>query len=263
MHYTDLQSLKTLFAEYCASFFTPVAEDQRNIALKQEHTREVCLNAVLIAKDLGLTDEEALLAETVALFHDIGRFSQYQQFKTYNDSVSINHAALGAKVLLENNMLRGLSKRDRDIIVRAVTLHNVFAVPDQLDADTLLFLKLVRDADKLDIWRVFIDYYSRRYDEGRATAVALGLPDSPDYSQQVVSRLLTRHMVKIVELKTLNDFKLLQLSWIYDLNFSCSLRLVKERDYVTRLAETLPKADDIDQAVEAVRTYINGGLRRR
>ena len=33
-------------------------------------------------------------------------------------------------------------------------------------------------------------------------------------------------------LTTLNDFKLLQLAWLYDLNFACSLRMVVERDYI-------------------------------
>ena len=46
----DLQSLKTWFQNYVHSFSLPVQEDQRNIAIKRDHTLQVCLNAVRIAE---------------------------------------------------------------------------------------------------------------------------------------------------------------------------------------------------------------------
>ena len=147
----ELNDLKRLFNDYCGSFYSLNREDQRNITLKEEHTRNVCGNIVQIARGLSLDDARITLAEAIALYHDIGRFPQYQKFKTFKDSVSVNHAALGAKVLIENNVLQGLPKHEQDIIVRAVALHNVYSIPGGLDQDLLLFLKLVRDADKLDI----------------------------------------------------------------------------------------------------------------
>ena len=154
MNQEELTSLKDWFAGYCASFSTPAAEDQRNITIKQDHTHEVCRNALRIARDLGLREGEVLLAETIALLHDVGRFSQYRQYRTFDDSISVNHAALGVKTLLETNALRGLPARDRDLIVRAVTLHNVFSLPEGLDGTTLLFARLVRDADKRTVQEI-------------------------------------------------------------------------------------------------------------
>ena len=139
MDQNELISLKRWFADYCASFSLPTEADQRNIAIKKKHTHEVCLNAVRIAEDLGLIAPEARLAEAIALCHDVGRFSQYQQYKTFDDSISVNHAVLGTQVLLEHNVLGSLPKDDRDIIVRSVTLHNVFTLPDGLDEQSLLF----------------------------------------------------------------------------------------------------------------------------
>ena len=106
----ELNDLKRWFTDYCGSFYSLNREDQRNITLKEEHTRNVCGNIVQIARDLSLDDARITLAEAIALYHDIGRFPQYQKFKTFKDSVSINHAALGAKVLIENNILQGLPK---------------------------------------------------------------------------------------------------------------------------------------------------------
>ncbi len=181
MNDAELISLKTWFTGYCNSFSTPVPEDQRNISVKQDHTRQVCLNALRIGRGLQMSSEDLLLAETIALLHDVGRFPQYAQYRTFDDSISVNHAVLGAKVLRERKVLEGLPKRDQDLIIRAIILHNVFSLPGEIDETTLLFTRLVRDADKVDIWRVFIEYYEQG-EESRATAVALGLPDTPEYS---------------------------------------------------------------------------------
>jgi len=256
----ELNSLKRWFTGYCGSFYSLNREDQQNITLKEEHTRNVCGNIVQIARGLSLDDARITLAEAIALYHDIGRFPQYHKFKTFKDSVSVNHAALGAKVLIENNVLQSIPKHEQDIIMRVVALHNVYSIPVGLDQDELLFLKLVRDADKLDIWRVAIEYYGQPED-GRASAVGLGLPDVPGYSPEVLTALKNERMVQMSTLKTLNDFKLLQLAWIYDLNFASSLRILESRQCIDGIAATLPRTGEIIAALATLRGYVHEGLR--
>jgi putative nucleotidyltransferase with HDIG domain len=259
MNKKKLVTLKKWFDDYCDSFTTPSAEDQRNITVKRDHTHEVCLNAAQIAKDLRLDPQQTMLAEAIALFHDVGRFPQYRQFKTFDDSISVNHAALGAKVLLENNVLRDLDDHDQNIISRAVTLHNVLSLPEGLDKETLLFSRLIRDADKLDILRVVIEYFQQE-PGNRADAVALGLPDHPGYSEEVLSCVYEKKTALKSMLTTQNDFKLLQLTWVYDLNFDGSLRMVATRNYIPAIAAMLPRNDDISRAVSDVRGYVDGRL---
>ncbi len=261
MNDRELASFKKWFAAYTASFGTPVREDQRNISVKQDHTHQVCLNALQIGRGLQMSGEELLLAETIALFHDIGRFPQYKQFKTFDDAVSVNHAALGAKVLREQRVLDGLPKRDQNLIIHTVALHNVFALPEGLDEATLLFVNLVRDADKLDILRVVIEYIEQERGE-RAEAVALGLPDEPGYSPGVLESLEKGELARKSDLRTLNDFKLLQLTWLYDLNYGGSLRMVRERGYVDKLQRLLPPDDRIRRAINGVRTYVDGNAEK-
>ncbi len=256
MNLQELTSLKTWFAGYCASFSTPVKEDQLNFAVKQDHTHQVCLNSLQIGRDLKLDRESLLLAEAIALCHDVGRFPQYQRYKTFDDGISVNHATLGAKELRGRKALQGLPKADQDLIVHAVTLHNVFFLPKNLDERTLFFTKLVRDADKLDIWRVFVEYYGQDKN-GRATAVALGLPDTPEYSATVLGCLQRGAMAAKSDLKTLSDFKLLQLTWLYDINFASSLQVVLERGYIEKIAGTLPDNEELRQAVDHARAYVN------
>lgn len=232
-------------------------QDQRNIRMKDEHTHRACDNALRIAAELGLDARNTALAGAIALFHDVGRFPQYLRYRTFQDSVSVNHAVLGAKILLERNVLRDLPKQECSLIIRTVTLHNVFTLPGSLDPETLLHAQIVRDADKLDIWRVFIRYFLQDPAD-RPSAAALSLPDTPAYSSDVLTSLERREMVRLASLRSLNDFKLLQLAWIYDLNFAPSLRMVLERNVIDQLSATVPQTREVSRALDAVRQYVNG-----
>jgi putative nucleotidyltransferase with HDIG domain len=256
MDQQELDNFKRWFSEYCRSFYTSDQADQKNIILKEEHTLNVVGNMAEISRHLGLNAADSTLAAAIALFHDVGRFPQYARYKTFRDSISTNHAALGAAVLIEHEVLSRLPKAERDAIIRAVTLHNVFAVPDHLDADTLRWVKMIRDADKLDIWRVFVVFYAQQ-DEHRPNAVSLGLPDTEEYSAQVLSSVFRREMVHLTSLRTLNDFRLLQLAWVFDLNFTRSLEMLLERSYIDGLAANLPRTAEVRQVVDTVRGYVD------
>jgi hypothetical protein len=251
----DLIFFKKWFSDYCRTFYSSDREDQKNISLKEQHTSEVCKNIAEIAEGLSLNENQILLAETVALFHDIGRFPQYAAYKTFRDSISVNHGLLGARTLLEKKVLLNLPGDEQELIVQSVKFHNAFSVPRKERADIIFFTRLVRDADKLDIWRVFIDYYEAP-EESRASAVGLGLPDPQEYSEDVLSHIYNKETVSLAKIKSLNDFKLLQLSWIFDLNFEPSFRLLGERDYINRIASCLPQTEKIHGAVLFLQEYV-------
>ncbi len=247
------------FAEYCRSFSAEADEDRQNYRLKETHTHAVCENALLVARGLALDDRETAVAGVVGLLHDVGRFPQYRIYRTFRDSISKNHAVLSAKVLLEQQVLIDIPKEDRRTIVHAVTLHNVFTLPGRLPERTLLHSRIIRDADKLDIWRIFIELLALPESE-RPSAAGLGLPEEPGYSPEVLPILVQRKMVRLTQLRTLNDFKLLQLAWVYDLNFLPSLRMVRDRGIIDRLAATLPPAPEVVRAVDSVRSYVDERL---
>lgn len=259
MKQDDLIYFKKWFPNYCKSFYSTNVEDQKNIHLKEQHTFYVCKNIIEIAKGLALSENEIRLAETIALFHDVGRFPQYAQYKTFRDSISVNHGLLGAQTLLEEKVLHTLPDNEQELIVQAVKFHNAFSVPKTEQDDIVFFIKLIRDADKLDIWRVFIEYYEGN-EEDRASAVGLGLPDIPEYSEDVLSCLYKGQMVTLSKTKSLNDFKLLQLSWIYDLNFKPSFQLLLERDYIDRFIAKLPQTEDIFRVSFLLKEFVQKKL---
>lgn len=125
----DLKSLKKWFSDFTGSFFGADEGDNRNFNLKAEHTQNVCANIKEIAGSLPLTSEKIILAEAIALFHDIGRFQQYKQFKTFQDGKSVNHGLFGARKLQEKNVLNDIAEPEKHLIINSVKFHNVFQIP--------------------------------------------------------------------------------------------------------------------------------------
>lgn len=256
----DLHYLKKWFSDYTGSFFGSNEDDNRNLRLKADHTQKVCANIREIAKSLPMPFEKIILAEAIALFHDIGRFQQYKKFRTFQDGKSVNHGLLGARILEEKDVLKNLGGAEKHLIFRSVKFHNVFQIPNFKDEELLLFLRLIRDVDKLDILRVFINFYESPAEE-RASATAFGLPDTPEYSKEILERIYNRQRVSYAFLKTVNDFKLMNLSWGCAMNFKASYRLLKGRDYLSRVLKHLPETEDIAGAAALVQKFVEEQLR--
>jgi HD superfamily phosphohydrolase YqeK len=246
----DLDKLKKWFLAYCRSFYMENADDQKNIHLKEEHSYRVCGNMRAIATGLKLQEDEQLLAETVALFHDVGRFPQYAKYRTFRDDISVNHGLVGVQVLEEERVLEGLSSGEKETVMKAIRFHNAFSVP-RGTWDELLFIRLVRDADKLDIWRVFLEYHESPAEE-RASAAGLGLPGIQVCSREVIETVKAGKIVSLTSIRTLDDFKVLQLSWVFDLNFRPSFELLMRNGYIERMLSYLPPTDDIREIASLV-----------
>ncbi len=255
MNEKDFSRLKRRFLRYADGYRMDKPDEQRNIALKRKHTLKVCREMGFITRGEGLGAEDALLARTTALLHDIGRFPQYAKFKTFNDGASVNHGQLGAEILLKGDFLEGLARREQSLVIRTVRYHNAFAVP-RLDKRTVFFLKLVRDADKLDIWRVFIEYFGLGKNK-RPTAAGQDLPDGEDISPGALRRVLENRLITLAEVHNLNDYKLLLLSWVFGINFRTTFRLFRKRRCLERLAAYLPPGEPTGRVVRHLKEFVS------
>ena len=244
----DFKQLQHWFSVYVAGFGDFDPDGLRNIRLKEEHTMRVVSCMESLAAGEGLDEHETLLALTVALLHDVGRFPQYRRWRTFRDSESDNHARLSLEVIRSEALLRQFPETEVQLIEEAVRFHNLLGIPDQIASPTDRYIKLIRDADKLDIWRVFLDYY-RMPESERASAAGLGFPDLPEVTSACLEALAAGRIVRLEQARVLNDFKLLQISWVYDLNFTTTRRLLLERGYLPQLAATLPDAPSVQRAV--------------
>lgn len=239
------------FDDYTRTFLDIDPEGLGNILLKIEHTRKVCEISAILAAGEGLSANDARIAGTVALLHDVGRFPQYRRWRTFRDSDSDNHARLSLEVVAEHDLLDGLDPVERLLVEEAVRFHNLLALPERVGSPTRLFMRMIRDADKLDIWRVFLELFALPVEE-RASAATLDLPDMPGCTPACRDALLARSVVRLDQCRVLNDFKLLQISWALDLGFASSYRLLLERDYIPRLAGTLNGELEIEPAIDNI-----------
>ncbi len=250
-----LLRLKDWFAEYVRTFKAGDFDYQQNINLKEEHTARVCSEIIDVGKSLDLSQTDLYLAEVMALFHDVGRFEQYARYGTFLDLVSEDHAALGVKVLKKHKVLDKIDPPTRDLIFRVILYHNRAELPEDETEECLFFAKLLRDADKLDIWRVVTDYYHSK-NESRNSSIELDLPDNPEISDGVCQDLLAGRIVKATSIKTLNDFKLLQMGWVYDVNFPRTFQIVKERNYIEMILSVLPQTDTVMEVYSKVKSFL-------
>ncbi len=243
------------FHTYAGSFIMESEEYQQNIVLKKDHTLRVCDEIVYIAENLGLSENEILLAEIIALLHDAGRFEQYKKFKTFADARSVNHAELGVEIIKENGLLGGFDHETENIILKSILFHNRANLPEYEDERVLFYSKLIRDADKLDIWKVVLEYYYRT-DESSNPSIELDLPDSPGISPEVYETLINHSIVNMNHVKNVNDFKLLQAGWVFDINFHPAFKRIIEREYIPLLRNTLPDSDEINSVFLEIEEYL-------
>lgn len=250
-----IDNLKAWFAAYVAAFTSKNGELQRNLDLKKEHTERVCGEIVDLGRQLGLGAEQLRLAEITALFHDLGRFEQYARYGTFADSRSVDHAQLGVEILRDKKILAGLEDGMRGLVLHTIAWHNRAALPAEADTTFLFFARLLRDADKLDIWRVVTDYY-RQDNPTPNAALEMGLPDTPEVSDTVAADLLAGRIVDLRTVQNLNDLKLLQVGWVYDLNFPPSFRRLRDQGYLDIIRASLPETETVARIFTAVTSLL-------
>lgn len=240
------------FAAYVEGFLAGNAACDQAVLLKKYHTLRVCRNIVMIANKLGMPDSRLMTARLAALFHDIGRFRQYQTYGTFRDAQSVDHAELGLEEIRRHDLLAGVPRPEKQAVMNAIGWHNRLALPDQSDADFPALIALLRDADKLDIYRVFAHHYEARQAGGDA-ALELDLPDRPTVSADVLEAVSQGRPIRMAAMQTLNDFKLLKLAWVYDLNCQPTCAAVVELGFFDRIAATLPPDPVLRSVVDKIR----------
>lgn len=260
MEQKQLEKFRAWFDDYVAGFFGDDEYVNANLKMKEQHTHRTCSEMQYIAQEIGLSDSQKQVAQVIALFHDIGRFEQFTTYRTYNDARSTNHCVLGVKVLGRAKVLEKLDPTERRWIARAIEYHGRKELPGDLNGQALLFSKLIRDADKLDVLYTVTEYYRQYRDTGEGFMLDLEFPDEPGYSAKVVEGLLQGRLIDYDELRTLNDAKLVQLGWVYDVNFPATLERIKQRRFLEKLLEFLPKTHDIEKVGEKMFEYVEARL---
>jgi putative nucleotidyltransferase with HDIG domain len=259
MTHEKLGRLSEWYDSYTRSFLNGDTRLEDAVRLKYDHTRRVCTEMEALCKSIALDEHSGTLALTAALLHDIWRFEQFRQYRTFSDKQSKDHAGMGVKLIEEFNLLDRYDPVDADDVKKAIRHHNAVAVPPELNDAQSLLCRLLRDADKLDIYNIVLDYYIKP-DPDRKETVQVGFADGDGVTPEVCDSIRTGKPVLYEQVRTLADFKMIQAGWIYDLNFPHSFRCVYQRGYLNRLRKELPGTPEVSRALDTVERYLSARI---
>jgi hypothetical protein len=250
----QLDSIGDWFKGYVDRYYSADGTLPAPLQLKVEHSEKVALNARQLAEDLGWDSGKINCAEALGILHDVGRFSQYAEFGTFSDRDSINHGERGWEILCQNGLSVSLAAGDQKVILDGVRYHNLKTVPESLPPESLAFVRLIRDADKLDIFRVVLEAVHRDgFQELPAMLPQIDLqgPVNP----VVVAEILEQQHCSIEHVLSLSDFLLMQLSWVYDLNYEATFQKLLARNILDELEDQLPRQERVEHVIQAVRQH--------
>ncbi len=247
--------LKRFFNLYTAEFNLAKEKDQKNIQLKIDHSKRVTKDMEAITAGMSMNLEEKYLAKIIALYHDIGRFKQYKKYKTFSDYKSEDHGQLGLEVIKENNLIDDLTENEQNIILKAIKEHNKADLNQEIfnNEQEIFFAKLIRDADKLDILNIFVERYKNKNQKD----YIIKLSTEPEINAEIYNKLLKKESINYDKLKTINDLKVMQLGWIYDINFKESLEIIKERGYIEVIYNSMDQSKKADHIYQQLQEYLN------
>lgn len=250
--------LEQWFLDYVRPFINGDAGSEV-LRIKRDHCRRVAEDMTGIARDLGLAEDDVHTARILGWMHDIGRFPQYAQYRTLRDDCSVNHAQAGLQVLESTQVLSVCEPADREKIRAGIDGHNRLKVPDGLDAEVRCFVLMIRDADKLDIMQVLYQAWKndaiRRHPE-LMLEIDLDGPVSP----RALADIRARRSIAYTNVKSLADFFLTQVSWVYDINFRPAYQRITQRRLLEQAAEALPKNAAVQAEVATAFQHVRAHL---
>jgi hypothetical protein len=242
----EQDSLQTWFEHYTNRFRDQDGVLHPLLELKRCHSLRVAGNARFIADALKFPKSERRLAETAGLVHDAGRFTQFAQHGSFRDADAVDHGAEGRRVLEAQNLSFLPDPGDRERLLCVVEYHNrkQTDIPPGLSPGQDRLLRLIRDADKLDI----MDLVLRAVASGGFQDLPRMLPHirlRRKLSPGVLTEAAKTRSVSNGNLSPLADFLVMMATWCYDINYPPTRRLTVQRDILPRIGRELPDTKDV------------------
>lgn len=212
---------------------------------KYEHTLRVAKLIFTIASKMNLNEEEIELAYFIGLCHDLGRFREVIRSHVFNN-LKFDHAAYSNKILFNDHIIDSFDfdEETKLMIRKALYFHNKKDINRELTDYEDLFVKLIRDADKIDILNMMARRRAHSFQE---------MP-----SPKVLTCFLNNQSIDLKDLKTKSDRVLLYLGFALNLYFLESKELLHELGYVDDYISGVSVNDELkeffDYIVSTVRS---------
>ncbi len=222
----------------------------RMIEYKYKHSYRVVHQAEEICRSINLDTVERDLASNIALLHDIARFRQWTEYKTFNDQKSFDHGDEGVKILFDEGEIQNyiIDKDDYEIVKKAIYNHNKFDLDfSKLTDREALHCKIIRDADKIDIIHNVVDLGGIKLPEDN-NGISISAAADFDSSKPV------HHSHK----STKNDSTLVMIAFVFDLNFDYSYEYFKKHKFVNKIYKKLDDKKLFKPYIDKANNYVEG-----
>ena len=224
--------------EFVRQFHKDDHERMNQVFLKYDHTQRVVIEMRGMIEALGVTPELAVMAEISALLHDIGRYQQYITAESFDDT-AIDHAEISAKLIEDEKVLRLLPPSLAEGILQVIRYHNKDTHETSLREDVTQVIAMIRDIDKLDIWRLVSVYYMTPVAK-RELIPWLELPEEGILSDTIRETFRAGKVSTSQKIENLTDLKFQQLSWLYGITYDWTAQVAQHRRYLGKIIDTLP-----------------------
>lgn len=242
----DIEKIKKEFIKYTENY------NLRDEMLKnkQQHSIRVMEINRDIAIRLKLTQEEIDIATLIGLLHDIARFEQYKRYGTFKDRESIDHGDYAIEIL--KTELRKYIETDQydEIIKKAIKNHNKYEIEKGLTEKELVFAKMIRDADKIDIFYESVEIFWK----GKEQIVEKS-KITPDVLEQLKNKSqIKRGMSQNTEINQI----IFVIAFIFDINFEESFEIIRQKDYINKILNRYNMSDEqTKMQLEEIRKIAN------
>lgn len=263
------------FAEYVRNY----DPSDEKIKLKIDHTYRVAGLCQRIAESLGLSEPDVDIAWLLGMLHDIGRFEQIRRFGTFNDAQSVDHAEFGADLLFKEGLIRKFAEgyyeecelaepenqedeqiiknnehhnKDTGLLEMEIRQHNKYRVKEDLTERQRMFCDILRDADKVDIFKVNADIpmeiiYDVTTEELKNGIITKEVLES-FYKKETVLKSVRRSAV---------DHIVGHISLLFELVYKESYRQAKEQGYVYKLLDFKSDVPEVNAEFDDMRKYVD------
>lgn len=219
----------------------------RNIMRKYHHSFRVMEFCKEIAISLKLNERDIYIASLCGLLHDIARFSQWTKYQTYVDEKSFDHGDEGERILSETITNFTNDSEISSIVIDSTKYHNKISIPP-LDERRLLFIKIVRDADKLDIMT----------EQGNLINM-----NKIELKKELLDSIYNKQICKNEYMTNEVDSILRMISWIFDLNYKYSYHYLINKKIIEKkfnLLEIYGETEDITKLKKFIEENIHQKL---
>ena len=247
----DLEKIKTWFLTYARQCMQCGPDCREQLEPRLEHTLSVAVECRLLAHALGWSADRAYTGEAIGMLHDTGRFSQYADFRTFVDSDSVDHCIHGYDIVKKSGILGSLATVEERIILDGIRHHNLKGIQLRSLTDSLPYIHLVHDADRIDRFRMTLALIK---ESTRDRNLSVG-SDGP-VNEHILTTIAGNESVSRKEIASTLDFYLFRLASVFTIHYREAYRRLLESGMFEEIVARLPDDGSIREAVEGMRAYL-------